>query len=332
MQAFVLIKLYYEGNIGYKKMNHIERILKDFPFIVLDGGLATELEKAGHNLKDRLWSAKILAEKPDAILDVHRSYLEAGADCIITSSYQATVKGFVSAGFSKADAVRLIKLSVRLAKDAVEQAMENSGDKERPDPFTASSAGCYGAFLADGSEYSGNYKLSLSEYKDFHRERVDLLAEAGSDFIAFETFPNIDESIAVSELMLEYPDIHYWIVFTASDEKHISHGELFYDCVKELTGKRNLAGIGINCSRPEFITPLLEGAKPPAEQRLVIYPNSGERFDIGCTCWTDESSKADFLQLTEEWYSHGARVIGGCCRTGPEDIRKISSYRKKLMQ
>jgi len=313
-------------------MNHIERILKDFPFIVLDGGLATELEKAGHNLKDRLWSAKILAENPAAILNIHRSYLEAGADCIITSSYQATIKGFISAGYSKSEAVRLIKLSVRLAKDAVEQFMAMSAGKERPAPFAVSSAGCYGAFLADGSEYSGNYKLPLSEYKDFHRERVDILAEAKSEFIAFETFPNIEESMAVSELMLEYPDIHYWIVFTASDEKHISHGELFYDCVKELNGKRNLAGIGINCSRPEYVTPLLSEVASIVAQRLVVYPNSGERFDIGCTCWTDESSKADFLLLTEEWYSHGARIIGGCCRTGPEDIQKISSYRKRIMQ
>jgi len=313
-------------------MNHIERILKGFPFVVLDGGLATELEKAGHNLKDRLWSAKILAEKPEAILDVHRSYLEAGADCIITASYQATVKGFISAGYSNSDAVRLIKLSVQLADNAVEQFMESFTGDNRPAPFVASSAGCYGAFLADGSEYSGNYKLSLTEYKDFHRARVDILAEAGSDFIAFETFPNTEEGIAVCELMLDYPDIYYWIVFTAADEKHISHGEMFYDCVKELNGKRNLAGIGINCSRPEYISPLLDEVKSFTNQPLVVYPNSGERFDIGCTCWKDESSKADFSQLSEEWYNHGARVIGGCCRTGPEDIRKISLYRKRLMQ
>ncbi|HOP29298.1 MAG TPA: homocysteine S-methyltransferase [Spirochaetota bacterium] len=312
-------------------MNHIERILEEYPFVVLDGGLATELEKAGHDLRDRLWSAKVLAEKPDAIMDIHRSYLEAGADCIITSSYQATVKGFMSAGYSKKDAGRLIKLSVKIAKDAVEQVMEKSVDNHRPEPFVASSAGCYGAYLADGSEYSGNYKLSLKEYKDFHRERLELLAEAGSDFIAFETFPNIDEGLAVSELMMEYPDIHYWIVFTAADENHISHGEVFFDCVKELNGKSNLAGIGINCSRPEFISPLLGEVNSFVKQPLVVYPNSGERFDIGCTCWKDESSKADFLQLTEEWYSLGARIIGGCCRTGPEDIRKISSYRKKLM-
>jgi homocysteine S-methyltransferase len=313
-------------------MNHIERILNEFPFIVLDGGLATELEKAGHNLVDRLWSAKILAEEPEAILNVHRSYLEAGADCIITSSYQATVKGFVSAGYSKNEAVRLIKLSVKLAEDAVEQYIENFADATGPVPFVASSAGCYGAFLADGSEYSGNYKLSLKEYKDFHRERVDILAEAGSDFIAFETFPNADEGVAVSELMQQYPDIHYWIVFTAADEKHISHGELFSDCVRELSGKRNLAGIGINCSRPEYISPLLGEVNSFVKQPLVVYPNSGERFDIGCTCWKDESSKADFSQLADDWYNMGARVIGGCCRTGPEDIRKISLYRKKLIQ
>lgn len=313
-------------------MNHVERILAEFPFVVIDGGLATELEKMGYNLKDRLWSAKILAEAPDAVMQVHRSYLDAGADCIITSSYQATVPGFISSGYSRGESVDLIWRSMQLARDAIGQFMESGFDSERPEPFVAASAGCYGAFLADGSEYRGDYRLSLKEYKDFHRERIGILADAGADFIAFETFPNIDEGIAVADLMNDFPDLFYWVVFTASDEKHISNGELFSDCVKELGGRKNLAGIGINCSRPELVSPLLGEVSSLVKVPLVVYPNSGEHFDTGCTCWTDESSTADFSLLSEEWYNLGAGAIGGCCRTGPDDIRKVSDYRKRLIK
>ncbi len=314
-------------------MNHIGKILKDFPFVIVDGGLATELEKMGYDLRDRLWSAKILSEQPEAILDVHRSYLEAGADCIITASYQATVDGFMASGFTKEESRALIKLSVQLAKRSIEEYMSRGiPDPERPAPFVAASAGCYGAYLANGSEYRGDYRLSIDEYKSFHRERIELLAEAGAGFIAFETFPNIDEGLAVSELMNEFPELYYWIVFTAADERHISHGELFSDCVRELQGKRNIAGIGINCSAPELISPLLEQVNSFDGIPLVVYPNSGEHFDTGCTCWTDESSKADFMSMSEVWFTLGARVIGGCCRTGPEDISRIDSYRKLLIQ
>lgn len=313
-------------------MNHIGKILKDYPFVIVDGGLATELEIMGYDLRDRLWSAKILSEQPGAILDVHRSYLEAGADCIITASYQATVDGFIASGFTREESRSLISLSVQLAKQAVAEFTGSDLRTGGPEPFVAASAGCYGAYLANGSEYRGDYSLSINEYKNFHRERIELFAEAGADFIAFETFPNIDEGVAVSELMNEFQDLFYWIVFTAADEKHISHGELFSDCVKEFQDKRNIAGIGINCSAPEFISPLLQQVNSLAKIPLVVYPNSGEHFDTGCTCWTDESSKADFFAMSEEWFNLGARIIGGCCRTGPDDIRRIDHCRRLLIQ
>ena len=311
-------------------MDHIKRILKEFPFVVLDGGFATELEKTGYDLKDRLWSAKILSESPGAVRDVHLSYLYAGADCIITSSYQATIPGFIASGFTGNEAERLLRLSVKLAREAIDIYLDKNYDSARPLPFAAASAGCYGAYLANGSEYSGSYRLTTAEYRDFHRSRLDILVNAGADFIAFETFPNIDEASAVAELMHDYPDVHYWVVFTATDGRHITHGELFSSCAEELASEKNIAGIGINCSKPELISPLLKSLSPHIRVPAVVYPNSGEHFNIGCDCWSEEAGRADFGLLADEWYGSGARVIGGCCRTGPEDIKKISSFRRSL--
>ena len=313
-------------------INKIKKILSEYPFLVLDGGFATELEKKGYNLNDRLWSAKIIAEAPGAIKDVHLSYLNAGADCIITSSYQATVPGFMAAGYSRKDSIDLIGRSVTIANDAIRQFLDTAPDMvNRPEPFIAASAGCYGAYLADGSEYRGDYHLDIKGYKNFHRERADILVGAGARIIAFETFPCMEEAAAVAELMEEYRDILYWIVFTVKDAVSTSHGDNFADCVKLLQGRKNLLAAGVNCSAPQFISPILDSLDPELKKNFTVYPNSGEHYHIDCSCWDDDSTAGDWRKLSEEWYGKGAVLIGGCCRTGPADIAKIKSFRDELM-
>jgi homocysteine S-methyltransferase len=313
-------------------MNIVEKIVSRYPFVILDGGFATELEKKGFSLKDHLWSAKIIAEAPDAVRDVHLSYLKAGADCIITSSYQATVPGFISAGYSRIEAVDLIGKSVEIAKDAIRLFHESAPDmSKRPEPFIAASAGCYGAYLADGSEYRGDYHLDITGYKNFHRERVDILVEAGAGVIAFETFPCMEEAAAVAELMDEYSDIQYWIVFTVKDALCTSHGDNFRDCIKLLHGRKNIIAAGINCSPPEFISPILDSLDAELRKNFAVYPNSGEHYRTDCSCWEDDPSASDYRRLTGEWYSKGAVLIGGCCRTGPDDIAEIKSFRDGLI-
>ncbi len=314
-------------------MNTVKKILSKYPFIILDGGFATELEKKGYNLNDRLWSAKMIAEAPEAIRDVHLSYLNAGADCIITSSYQATVPGFAAAGYSKKEAVDLIGKSVRIAVDAIKIFNDSSpGMSNRPEPFFAASAGCYGAYLANGSEYRGDYHLDHAGYKMFHRERVDILVEAGAEIIAFETFPSMEEAEAVAELMDQYSGIEYWIVFTVKDAVSTSHGDNFKECIKLLHERKNLIAAGINCSSPQFITPVLDSLEPLYKNNFAVYPNSGEHYHNECSCWEDDPTASDYRRLAEEWYSKGARLIGGCCRTGPGDIAKIKNYRDELMR
>jgi homocysteine S-methyltransferase len=309
----------------------INEILKEYPFLVLDGGMATELEKRGFDLNDHLWSAAILAEKPSAIRDVHLAFLEAGADCIITSSYQATIDGFMKKGYSSAEAANLIKLSVKLARKAVKIFMDNNLCAKRPLPFIAGSAGCYGASLADGSEYRGDYHLEIDEYIKFHKYRVELLAESGADVIAFETIPCTEEGFAVIELMKFYPDLPYWITFTVKDDLHISNGDPFPDFVKKAEYNQNFIGCGINCSRPENVTGVMQQLSGMKRGNFVVYPNSGEIYDKSCNCWKESGEKNMFMSYTGRWYNLGAKIIGGCCRTGPEEIRYISDFRAGLM-
>ncbi len=308
---------------------NITELLSDRFFLVLDGGLATELEKRGYDLSDSLWSAVLLADDPDVIRDVHMDYLKAGAEYIITASYQASIQGFMKKGYSAKESADLIRLSVDLAREAVDiyTSTEHFGENSRR-PLVAGSVGSYGAFLADGSEYSGDYSLERKEYIDFHRPRVEILIDGGVDLIAFETFPRLDEALAAAELMKSFPGVPYWIVFTARDGSHISSGEFFSDCVSAFSGEDDLIGTGINCSPPELILPLLKSCE--GECPFIVYPNSGEQFCLDSRSWAGEKNDDGFSSLVEGWYRNGAILIGGCCRTGPEDIHRIKVVRDAL--
>lgn len=308
-------------------MNPIAPILDRYSTLVIDGALATELERRGYDLKDDLWSAKILLEQPEAIKQVHFDYFKAGADCAITASYQATPEGFKKRGLSEREAFNLIQKSVELAIMAREEFWADPANRvDRAKPFVAASVGPYGAFLADGSEYRGNYGLSEKELMEFHRPRMKALIEAGTDMLACETIPSLIEAQAIAKLLEEFPNVIAWVSFSARDEKHVSEGQVFADCVRQLKDRPQIAAIGINCTSPKFIPSLIRDAKNETEKPVLVYPNSGETYDATRNDWNGDPAVDSFGEQAREWYDAGARLIGGCCRTAPEDIRVIASW------
>ena len=308
-------------------MNPISSILNYHPVLVLDGALATELERRGCDLKDDLWSAKILLEQPEIIKQVHLDYFKAGADCTITASYQATIEGFTKRGLNEKEAIALIQKSVALALEARDEFWAYESNRAgRSKPVVAASVGPYGAFLADGSEYRGNYGLTEKELMDFHRPRMKALIEAGADLLACETIPCLIEAQAIAKLLQGFPTITAGVSFTACDEKHISEGQAFVDCVRELQGHPQIAAIGINCTSPRYISSLIHQAKKTTEKPILVYPNSGETYNASENEWDGNPVLYSFGEQAREWYKAGARLIGGCCRTTPEDIRVIASW------
>ncbi|OPJ62912.1 homocysteine S-methyltransferase [Clostridium oryzae] len=308
-------------------MNPIKNILTDFPLIILDGALATELENRGCNINDSLWSAKILAENPDIIEQIHLDYFSAGADCAITASYQATIEGFVKKGFTESQAVALIKKSVEVAKRARDSFWEDPSNRtNRPFPFVAGSVGPYGAYLADGSEYRGDYKISCDDLIDFHRPRINILIEEGVDILACETFPSLEEAKAIVKLLEEFPDTYCWISFTGKNDFEISDGTLISECAKYLDTCRQVVATGINCTSPKFIPSLINEIKANTSKPIVVYPNSGEEYDAADKCWHGHTSSEEYASDAKVWFEHGAKLIGGCCRTKPADIKAIASW------
>lgn len=308
-------------------MNPIDAILKHQRALVIDGALATELERRGYDLKDDLWSAKILLEQPEAIRQLHYDYFKAGADCAITASYQATIEGLKKRGLNEKEATALIQKSVTLATEARDEFWADEANRRgRVKPFIAASIGPYGAFLADGSEYRGNYGLTEKELMDFHRPRMSALLEAKPDLLACETIPSLVEAQALSKLLKEFPNISAWFSFSARDEKHISEGQPFADCVRLLKDHPQIAAIGINCTSPQYISALMQIGKQETDKPLLTYPNLGEHYDAEKNDWDGKPATASFGEEAKLWYQAGARLIGGCCRTSPEDIRIIAAW------
>ena len=304
--------------------NPIQPFLDNRGVLILDGGLASELERAGLDLNDSLWSARVLLETPEAISDVHRGYLEAGADCIISASYQATIEGFRARGLSLAASEDSIRNSVRLAVNAREDFWaeeSNTGDRLRP--LVAASVGPYGAYLADGSEFTGVYGLDEQALVDFHRRRWQILASTGADLLACETIPSLREARALARLLTDTPNRWAWFSFSCRDGEHISDGTPIVECVRALAAVPRVAAVGVNCTAPVFIPSLVEKIRGVTDSPVVVYPNSGEGWDAESKSWTGTADPTHFAAAGALWRDAGAQLIGGCCRTGPEDIRQL---------
>jgi len=307
-------------------MNPIQPFVDRYGAFVLDGGLATQLEARGQDLSDALWSARLLMDDPAVIRRVHADYLWAGADCIITASYQATIAGFMSRGLSEGQARALLGLAVELAVEERDRYWSQLSEMEREArirPLVAASVGPYAAYKADGSEYTGDYDLDEEGLLAFHRQRWDLLAGSPADLMACETIPVFAEARALSRLLLETPERPAWFSFTCRDGEHIVDGTPIYECAAYLDQFEQAAAIGVNCTAPRFIPDLIKEVRRATKKPVIVYPNSGEEYDVVQHLWRGESVPAEFGTFSREWRKMGAAAIGGCCRTTPAHIQQI---------
>lgn len=290
--------------------------------LILDGGLATELERRGNDISGPLWSARVLLETPEAIDQLHYDYLAAGADCVISASYQASYEGFAKLGLSKDEITALLLKSVSLAQSARDRFAEESGDRRKR--FVAASVGPYGATLHDGSEYHGNYGLSVAELRSFHEARFAVLSESSADVLACETIPSLDEARALADLLREHSTTDAWFSFTSPDGVHTAHGETLTDCARLIDEEETIIAVGVNCVHPGVVSTAIRELVAGTDKRIVVYPNSGERWDIIEHKWTGVPENESLATLAPGWVESGASIVGGCCRTGPKEIADLA--------
>jgi homocysteine S-methyltransferase len=291
---------------------------------VLDGGLATELERRGFDLGGPLWSAQVLESSPEAVVAVHREYLEAGADCLLTASYQVSAEGFEEIGHNPQDAAKAAAGALRASVALAERARSEYQASTPRKIWIAASLGPYGAMLHNGAEYHGNYHCSFAELAGFHSRRIAVAAGTRADFLAFESIPSRQEAEAILSTLEPYPDVGAYLSFTCKDGTHVSHGERLRECAELLDQQPQVIAVGVNCTSPELIGDLIGEMAQATHKPIIVYPNSGEQWDAEHRCWLGEGQIKKFGELARKWRREGASWIGGCCRTGPEHVREVA--------
>jgi homocysteine S-methyltransferase len=283
------------------------------PFTVVDGGLSTALEELGERPAGLLWTAAALLDRPEVITAAHRLYVEAGADVVITASYQASEAGFVAAGASPFEARRLLASTTAVARASGAAVV-------------ACSVGPFGACLGDGSEYRGDYAASWAEVRAFHRARLEVLVDTAPDVFAIETMPTLAEAEIVVEELRRLTDAPAWASFTCRDEAHTCGGDAFAAAVAGVAPA--VTAVGLNCTAPRFVEPLLQSLA--VDLPYVVYPNHGAQWDGEHKCWLGPTGGAEIPSLVPSWLAAGARLIGGCCGVGSEGIRALAALRDSL--
>ena len=307
--------------VGLAKQAFLEALDREIP-LILDGGLATQLEAQGCDIGDALWSASLLQSNPEAIVTATKAYLEAGAECVATASYQASREGFATLGYSAAEADELMLLSVALAKRARDEYLRENA-KFGFVPLIAASLGPYGAMLHDGSEYEGNYGVTEATLRTFHESRLQLFDRSGADVLALETIPSKLESEVLAGLLADCATPS-WISFSCRDGAHVVDGSAIEDIARTFADHPTVAAIGINCTPPQFVPDLIRRVRAAAPGKAAMaYPNSGETYHVEDNAWSGTVTPGDCAAAAQTWVAAGARIVGGCCRMGPEHIQAM---------
>ncbi|KXT86257.1 homocysteine S-methyltransferase [Streptococcus oralis] len=314
-------------------MGILKELLEKKQMLLLDGALGTELELQGHDISGKLWSAKYLVGDPSVLVDLHAQYVAAGSDLITSASYQASLAGFLEEGLSSEAAKAALTSTIGLARQGIERAWSHLSEEEKEKriyPLVGASIGPYAAYLADGSEYTGHYPIGRKELEAFHLERMELLVEAGADYLALETIPNKLETEVLLSLLAKFPQVDGYISFCSQDGKRISDGTPIEEVGQLCESVENLVAVGLNCTAPRHITPLLEKLSIVTKKPLLAYPNSGEIYDGELKCWHEApAEEGSLVENSQTWIKSGVQLLGGCCRTRPADIANL---RKALFE
>lgn len=303
---------------------------------ILDGGFSGQLSRhvTAKIDGDPLWTARFLMLNPDAVQATHLDFLRAGAGIIETNTYQASVPGLMKhLDLSERASLDLITSAVSLAKAAVKDYLEESGEKESLDkPLVAGACGPYGAYLHDSSEYSGFYGKTISqkELMDWHRPRIRTLLDAGVDLLALETIPCVEEAEALVELVREFPGARAWLSLSCRDDRYMADNSKFQEVAVRCyrASPSQIVAVGVNCIDPKYVSSLLKGINEGSSADdfipLVVYPNRGGSYSP-TSGWKAVPDDHVLALPIPEWIDMGVRYIGGCCKIFAEDITAIRS-------
>jgi len=293
---------------------------------VLDGSMGSSIGELGYDLKSTpAWSSGANITNPDIVIKAHTDFIDAGADIILTNTYQANIKR-LSEKLGVEEATKFVTKGVELANKAVEISKKGV--------FVVGSIGPYATYLGNASEYNGSYmndeKFNKELIKENYVTQAKALYDAGIRVFAFETIPSLTEAIYAKEV-LESINCDGWISVICKNGSDLVNGDKFSDFVKAIVDSKHVKAVGINCTSPEYIKDLLKSGLPFLKNKgYVVYPNSGEKYDDEIKEFYGNVRIWKIIEELEDWIQLGVRITGGCCRVKNEDIRKIAEEVNKL--
>lgn len=299
-----------------------DAVILHSPFSVVDGGLSTVIQAHGVDLRHPLWTGRLITESPETVIEAHLEFLRAGAEVLITASYQASVAGLERGGLTRREAEVALASTTTLAREAVRRHGSAA--------LVAASVGPFGATRADGSEYHGDYGIDDASLLDFHRRRLELLVGSDPDLLAVETIPSVAEARAIAGAISAVAPIPSWFAFVCRDEAHTASGDRIEDAIAVASAIPGVVAVGVNCTDPLLVGALLERAATVTDLPLIAYANSGQSWDAADARWRGEPVPADDPTLVARWIDAGARLIGGCCGAGPAQIRSLRAQRDAI--
>ncbi|MBB1078793.1 homocysteine S-methyltransferase [Limosilactobacillus sp. STM2_1] len=295
--------------------------------LLIDGAMSTALEQLGADTNNPLWTASVLAKQPNLVKRVHQEYFKAGARLVITDTYQANVPAFIANGYTEHQAHQLIQRAVKLAKEARDEYQQATGIYN----YVAGALGPYGAYLADGSEYTGDYQLSTSEYQQFHRPRLIDILSVGVDVLAIETQPRLDEVLAELELVNELaPETPCYVSFSLKNWNTLADGTPLAVAAQTVAKYNNVFAVGVNCIPLEEVAAAVETVHNAIAKPVIAYPNSSAVYNPQTKTWTYPHGHRSLSSYLPRWLAAGLTIVGGCCTTTPHDIALLHEHLQEL--
>ncbi|MCP4680104.1 MAG: homocysteine S-methyltransferase family protein [Deltaproteobacteria bacterium] len=292
----------------HAETNSLLETLKNHP-VILDGAVGTELDNRGMDTRSTLWSGLASLKQPGLLEEVHREYVDAGAQILTTATFRTTERAFMAAG-RPADQWRMA------AREAVRIARRAATDRIIVAGCVAPLEDCFSPEMAPNGK----------EARNAHSKLCRELVSAGVDALWLETFGALGELEAAVSAAIDAGQSHRFGVSVTTDASgDLISGESLMDAA-ELARSSGAVCFCINCIPPNHVEAALAKLVSRVDLPIGIYANLG--FAEGTQDWKGSAhlSPPAYARLAAGWVHSGVRLIGGCCGSTPAHVSALSSY------